>query len=118
MIGQFRPISLCNIVYKIVSKIIANGLQLVLHKIIAPFQSAFVPGKSIQENSVMAHEIFHVLKKKRRGYHFLAIRVDIEKVYDRMEWSLILFALRCFGFHAAFIHWIEQCLVTSRSLFC
>jgi hypothetical protein len=50
--NQFRPISLCNIVYKIISKILANRLKVHLHRIIYPLQSAFVPNKNIQDKTI------------------------------------------------------------------
>lgn len=78
-ISQFRPISLCNVVSKLISKILANRLKLVIEKLISPLQAAFVPDRTIHENSILAHELFHALKKKRTGRKIMAIRADIEK---------------------------------------
>jgi hypothetical protein len=63
--NQFRPISLCNIVYKIISKILANRLKPLLTKFISPLQLAFVPNRIIQDNTILAQELLHTFKLKR-----------------------------------------------------
>ena len=64
MVSQFRPINLCNVLYKIISKLLANRLKLVLPKIISPWQTTFIPRRKIQENTFLAQEIIHDMKKK------------------------------------------------------
>jgi hypothetical protein len=85
MVHHFRPISLCNFIYKIISKILANRLKVLLHRFISPYQSAFVPSRTIQDNSVMAHELLHTIKSKRGRGGLMAVKIDMEKAFDRME---------------------------------
>lgn len=75
---KYRPISLCNFSYKIMSKLLANTLKPLLKDFISPFQSAFVPGRWIAENCVLAQEIMLCLKKGQRncGLNFLKPRLN------------------------------------------
>ncbi|KAL3825541.1 hypothetical protein ACJIZ3_021570 [Penstemon smallii] len=109
-VEHFRPISLCNISYKVISKIIANRLKPLLQKIISPNQMAFVEGRSINENTIISHEIMHYLHNRKGKKGFLAIKVDLSKAYDRVEWKLLLHILHCLGFCEKFVSWIKQCI--------
>jgi hypothetical protein len=68
----------------------ANRLKPLLQHIISPNQSAFLKGRSIHDNAIMAHEIFHSLKKKRGNGGFMAVKLDMQKAFDQMEWSFLL----------------------------
>ena len=108
--NQFRPISLCNIVYKIISKILANRLKPLLTKFISPLQSAFVPNRNIQDNTILAQELLHTFKLKRGKGGFMFLKLDMENAFDRMEWKFILAILGKLGFSQIWINWIRICI--------
>jgi len=103
-VHHFRPISLCNIIYKIISKLLANRLKPLLSKIISPFQTAFVPGRHIQDNSILSHEMLHSLKSKRGRGGLMAINIDMEKAFDKMECEFLLSIMDKLGFHPQWIN--------------
>ena len=84
-VHQFRSISLCNIIYKIISKILANRFKGLVHHFISLHQSAFIPTRTIQDNTIMAYELFHTVNSKRGRGGLMAIKIDMEKAFDRME---------------------------------
>jgi len=112
-VQQFRPISLCNIIYKIISKILANRLKPLLAKFISPLQIAFVLNRLIQDNSILAHEMLHTLKSKRGRGGLMTVNIDMEKAFDKMEWNFLLAILHKLGFHPTWINWIRICISTT-----
>ena len=88
-LDSFRPISLCNTVYKVVTKIIVKRLQLFLPKLISPLQTAFVLERMGLDNMIIAQELIHVMSLKKGKTGFMAIKIDLEKAYDRLEWHFI-----------------------------
>ncbi|KAL6209822.1 hypothetical protein ACLB2K_020761 [Fragaria x ananassa] len=83
---ELRPIALCNVVYKIASKVLANKLKTFLADVISLEQSAFVPDRLISDNTLVAAELAYYMHKLRRGKEgFMALKLDISKAYDRLE---------------------------------
>ena len=84
-IRDFRPISLCNVIYKLVTKIIVNRIKTHMPTIISPNQCSFVPGRHSSDNIIVAQEVIHSMKTMKGKKGFMAIKIDLEKAYDRLN---------------------------------
>lgn len=110
-ITEYRPISVCNVLYKITSKVLANRLKKILHKVISEAQSAFVLGRQITDNLVVAFETMHSISKRKKGKEgLLANKLDMSKAYNRVEWGFLGSMIRKMGFEERWISLIMMCV--------
>jgi hypothetical protein len=112
-LNQFRNISLCNTVYKIVTKIIVSRLRPILGNLVSPFQTAFVPSKRGIDNVIIAQELIHFIQKKKGRIGQFILKLNLEKAYDRLEWDFIHEVLMFFKFPTSFVNLVLECVSTS-----
>lgn len=105
-----RPISGCNVLYKLISKILANRLKTILPKFISHNQSAFVKGRVLMENVLMmASELVKSYHKSTVSPR-CAVKIDIPKTFDSVQWPFILSTLKAIKFPDRFVLWIQKCI--------
>jgi len=109
---DYRPISCCNVLYKVISKIIANRLKLVLPKFIVGNQSAFVKDRLLIENVLLATEIVKDYHKDSVSSR-CALKIDISKAFDSVQWKFLINVLEAMNFPPEFTHWITLCITTA-----
>ncbi|XP_019092278.1 PREDICTED: uncharacterized protein LOC109129106 [Camelina sativa] len=109
---DYRPISCCNVIYKVISKILANKLKLLLPTFIAGNQSAFVKDRLLIENVLLATEL---VKDYHKGTisHRCAIKIDISKAFDSVQWPFLRNVLTALDLPQEFVHWIMLCVKTA-----
>lgn len=83
---------------KLVTKIIANGLQLLMHKLVGNHQSNFIKGRLVADNVITAQEVIHSLRTKVGSKCGMEVKVDLEKIYDRIDWDFLQLVLAKTGF--------------------
>ena len=112
---KFRHISLCNVSYKIISKVLCQKLKKVLPQRISEIHSIFVAGRQITDNIIIGQEMFHVLRTKHGGrVKRMALKTDMSKAYDMMEWSFIEAVKRKIGVSEIWIGWIMRCITSIK----
>ena len=110
---DFRPISLCNVIYKIVAKTIANRLKHILHHVISPTQSAFIPNRLISDNIIIGYKCLHKIRhSKRKNHRLVALKLDVNKAYDRVEWSFLEQIMLRMGFLRRWVDLVMNCITT------
>eukprot|EP00253_Pinus_taeda_P005752 PITA_05752 len=107
---KFRPIALYNVIYKVISKVIANRLKPLLPGLISPEQSGYVEGRHIMDGILLSHEIIHSLQHSKQSG--MLLKLDLPKAFDKLSRNYIHDMLIAFGFCPPWIRWIMN-LITS-----
>ncbi|KAJ9671525.1 hypothetical protein PVL29_025297 [Vitis rotundifolia] len=107
-LGDFRPISLLGGLYKLLAKVLANRLKLVIGKVVSADQNAFVKGRQILDASLIANEVVdYWQKRKEQG---LVCKLDIEKAFDSINWNFLMKVMTKMGFGSRWLAWIWWCI--------
>ena len=112
---DYRPISLSNVISRIISKVIANHLKYIFSNVVSESQSAFVPNYFIIDNITVAYELLHRMRNRRRGkVGHMAVKLDISKAYNRVDWNFLQNIMCKLGFDQ---RWVQVALeiVTTAS---
>ncbi|GJZ98645.1 RNA-directed DNA polymerase, eukaryota, reverse transcriptase zinc-binding domain protein [Tanacetum coccineum] len=112
MVKDFRPITLIGSLYKIITKILANRLLVVLGDLVNDVQSAFIANRQILDGPFIFNEVVHWCKRKKK--QSMIFKVDFEKAYDSVRWDYLDDVLNKFGFGEKWQGWIQSCLISSK----
>ena len=115
LITEYRPISLGNVISRIILKVIANWVKPILSSVISDSQSAFVPDRLITDNTSVAYEMIHRMRNRRKGkVGHMAVKLDVSKAYDRVEWEFLEKIMLRIGF---LVQWMNLTMLTVRTAF-
>jgi len=112
-LDNFRPIALANFQFKLITKILADRLGVIASKIISIHQRGFIPGRQIHDCIMIASKAVNLLHKKAYGGN-LALKIDVRKAFDTVNWKFLMHVLQCFGFTQVFCDWILTILHSAK----
>lgn len=109
---DYRPIACCNLMYKVISKILANRLHIIFPAVVEANQCAFISERLLLENVLLASELVNGYHKNAQKEQ-CAMKFDISKAFNTVKWSFITSVLQAMGLPAQFIRWIQLCISTA-----
>ncbi|XP_013639673.1 PREDICTED: uncharacterized protein LOC106344925 [Brassica oleracea var. oleracea] len=112
-LGDFRLISCCNLVYKVITKIIVNRLKSILQSSISRNQAAFLKGQSLGENGLLASDLIRNYRSSSCPRRCM-LKVDIKKAFDTISWDFIIKLLDAQDLPPLFVTWIRECITSPR----
>ncbi|KAJ4787196.1 RNA-directed DNA polymerase (reverse transcriptase)-related family protein [Rhynchospora pubera] len=114
MVVDYRPISVCNITYKIISKLLSRRLQPFIATLVLPNQSAFTPGRQIGDNVMVFREVIHSFSLSTYNKASFCLKVDLSKAFDKLSWPYIFSVLEMYGLPRNYIDWVKACVTSAR----
>ncbi|CAL9001623.1 unnamed protein product, partial [Prunus brigantina] len=112
-VTEYRPISLCSVLYKLISKTLVNRMKGIMQDVISEYQSAFVPSRLITDNIIAAFESIHAIQKRGgSALKKMILKLDMSKAYDRVEWNFLSCMMRKLGFNNRWVDLIMDCVST------
>lgn len=115
-IEDYRPITLANFQFKIITRVLADKLSHIAPKIISPWQRGFIKGRNIKECICIASENANLIDYKAFGGN-LALKLDIRKAFDTLDWNFLISVLDAFGFNNIFCNWTKTVLQLAKLSF-
>lgn len=113
VVTDFRPISLIGCQYKIIGKLLANRISMVIGECVRSEQTAFIKGRNILDGPLILNEVMEWYRKRKR--RLMIFKVDFEKAYDSLRWKFLDLVMAEMGFGFKWRRWIEGCLVNARA---
>lgn len=111
---DFRPISLCNVIYKLLSKVLVARLRPYLSALVSPHQSSFIPGRGTVDNAIVLQEIVYSMSRSRKKKGDLVYKLDLEKAYDRVDWRFLRHTLQRYRFPGIIINLIMRGITSTN----
>jgi hypothetical protein len=109
--GDYRPMALCNLCYKIIAKILANRIKHVLSRSLSGEQLGFLQGRQILDAIGTTQECLHSIKKK--NLKALVLKLDLKKAYDCINWDFLRLILIQSGFRMMVTNWLMSCVISA-----
>ena len=110
---HYRPFSLCNVSYKLVTKFIMDHIKDILPSLIGVTQSSFVPKRQITDNVVVVQEVLHSMNIRKNKKGIIMIKLDLKKAYDRLNWDFIRDTLVDIGMLDNWVSLIVDCICSN-----
>ncbi|KAK2652881.1 hypothetical protein Ddye_012737 [Dipteronia dyeriana] len=108
--NDFLPISLYNVIYKIVSMALVNQLRSVIGEVVSESQSAFIPGRLVSDNAIIVFWCLHALRYRKHMVRSMALKLDMSKVYDRVELGFLDRMMHSLGFLNKWVEMVISCV--------
>ena len=107
-VSEFRPICLVGSLYKVIAKVMSRRIKVVLPSLIGEAQTAFVAGRQVLDGALVANEVVHWLKKKKKAG--VLLKMDFQKAYDSVDWAALDMVMAAMGFGCNWRRWVQRCM--------